>query len=120
MPKPMNCPGHMQVFSSKPRSYRDLPIRFADSTVPVRLAGSSTGCSRSVRDPGRRAHFCTQEQVEAEIDGCIELEKEPMRTSGSRRTPAVDAPGESLGTDDEGDHAEVFRRSRSSVTGSTT
>ena len=58
--KPMNCPGHMLLFGSQLRSYRDLPIRYAESSPLHRneLAGALHGLLR-VRhvDPGRRSHL---------------------------------------------------------------
>ena len=58
--KPMNCPGHMLLFGSQLRSYRDLPLRFAEAAPLHRneLAGSAARAHpRPLRDPGRRAHL---------------------------------------------------------------
>ena len=109
--KPMNCPGHMLLFGSQLRSYRDLPIRYAESSTLHRneLAGALHGLLRVRHVTQDDAHiFCTEEQVPGEIDGCIEfvegslcaLRRRP-RTRSSRR-----GPDERLGTDEEWDHAE--------------
>ena len=58
--KPMNCPGHMLLFGSQLRSYRDLPLRYAEAATLHRneLAGALHGlAARPARDPGRRAHL---------------------------------------------------------------
>ena len=58
--KPMNCPGHMLLFGSQLRSYRDLPLRYAEAATLHRneLAGALHGLTaRALRHPGRRAHL---------------------------------------------------------------
>lgn len=65
--KPMNCPGHCLMFAHRARSYRELPIRFADFGVLHRneLSGALTGLTRVRRFQQDDAHiFCTSEQVE--------------------------------------------------------
>ena len=77
--KPMNCPGHMLLFGSQLRSYRDLPIRYAESSTLHRneLAGALHGLLRVRHVTQDDAHiFCTEEQVADEIDGCIEFAKD--------------------------------------------
>src|SRR6185295_14627833 len=77
--KPMNCPGHMLLFGSQLRSYRDLPLRYAESSTLHRdeLAGALHGLLRVRHVTQDDAHiFCTEEQVAAEIDGCIEFAKD--------------------------------------------
>src|SRR6187455_3306024 len=76
--KPMNCPGHMLLFGSQLRSYRDLPIRYAESSTLHRneLAGTLHGLLRVRHVTQDDAHiFCTEEQVPDEIDACIEFVK---------------------------------------------
>ncbi|MBA2296787.1 MAG: threonine--tRNA ligase [Actinobacteria bacterium] len=108
--KPMNCPGHMLLFGSQLRSYRDLPIRYAESSTLHRneLAGALHGLLRVRHVTQDDAHiFCTEEQVEAEIDGCIEFAKELYRIF--EVTPHAELstrPEDRLGTDEEWDRAE--------------
>lgn len=74
--KPMNCPGHFLLFQSQIRSYRDLPIRFADFGVLHRneLAGALSGLTRVRRFQQDDAHiFCTKEQIHEEIINCLDF-----------------------------------------------
>ncbi|XP_078711030.1 threonine--tRNA ligase 1, cytoplasmic isoform X2 [Lampetra fluviatilis] len=74
--KPMNCPGHCLMFDHRPRSWRELPIRFADFGVLHRneLSGALTGLTRVRRFQQDDAHiFCTMEQIESEIAGCLDF-----------------------------------------------
>ncbi len=74
--KPMNCPGHMLLFGSQLRSYRDLPIRYAESSTLHRdeLAGVLHGLLRVRHITQDDAHiFCAPEQIEDEIFGCLDF-----------------------------------------------
>ena len=74
--KPMNCPGHMLLFGSRLRSYRELPIRFAESSTLHRdeLGGTLHGLLRVKHITQDDAHiFCTPEQIEDEIFGCLDF-----------------------------------------------
>ncbi|KAF2070642.1 hypothetical protein CYY_008036 [Polysphondylium violaceum] len=74
--KPMNCPGHCLMFAHRQRSYRELPIRFADFGVLHRneLAGALTGLTRVRKFQQDDAHiFCTTEMIEQEINSCLEF-----------------------------------------------
>uniref|UniRef100_UPI00398F2A6E threonine--tRNA ligase 1, cytoplasmic isoform X1 n=2 Tax=Pristiophorus japonicus TaxID=55135 RepID=UPI00398F2A6E len=74
--KPMNCPGHCLMFDHRPRSWRELPMRYADFGVLHRneLSGALTGLTRVRRFQQDDAHiFCTMEQIEAEIKGCLDF-----------------------------------------------
>jgi len=108
--KPMNCPGHMLLFGSQLRSYRDLPIRYAESSTLHRneLAGTLHGLLRVRHVTQDDAHiFCTEEQVPAEIDGCIEFAKDLYALFDV--TPHAELstrPENRLGTDEEWDRAE--------------
>jgi threonyl-tRNA synthetase len=112
--KPMNCPGHMLLFGSQLRSYRDLPIRYAESSTLHRneLAGALHGLLRVRHVTQDDAHiFCTAEQVPAEIDACIEFVKDLYAIFGV--TPSAELstrPEERLGTDEEWDEAEGILR----------
>lgn len=74
--KPMNCPGHCVIFASQERSYRDLPIRYAEFSPLHRneASGALTGLTRVRRFHQDDAHvFCTPDQVEAEIDAMLQM-----------------------------------------------
>jgi threonyl-tRNA synthetase len=74
--KPMNCPGHIQIYKSQMRSYRDLPLRFAEFGTVYRYEKSGVlhGMLRVRGFTQDDAHiFCTREQVYAEISALIDL-----------------------------------------------
>jgi threonyl-tRNA synthetase len=74
--KPMNCPGHVQIFKQGIKSYRDLPIRFAEFGCCHRNepSGALHGLMRVRQFHQDDAHiFCTPEQLVAEVKGCCEL-----------------------------------------------
>ncbi|KAM3924992.1 threonine--tRNA ligase 2, cytoplasmic-like isoform 2-T2 [Leptodactylus fuscus] len=74
--KPMNCPGHCLMFGHRPRSWRELPVRFADFGVLHRneLSGALTGLTRVRRFQQDDAHiFCTMEQMGEEMKGCLQF-----------------------------------------------
>jgi len=74
--KPMNCPGHIGIYKSAQRSYRDLPLRYAELGAVYRaeLSGTLHGLTRVRGFTQDDAHiFCTPEQVHAEILGCIDF-----------------------------------------------
>lgn len=74
--KPMNCPLHIQIYKSKLRSYRELPVRFTEWGTVYRFEGSETlhGASRVRGFTQDDAHiFCTREQIVEEIDRVLEL-----------------------------------------------
>ncbi len=83
--KPMNCPMHIKIFDSQPHSYRDLPIRLAEFGTVYRWeqSGELNGLTRVRGFTQDDAHiFCTEEQVEAEIQGCLDLVKTVFSTLG--------------------------------------
>ncbi|MCH1521925.1 MAG: threonine--tRNA ligase [Arenicellales bacterium] len=74
--KPMNCPGHVQIYNQGLRSYRDLPIRIAEFGIVHRNEPSGTlhGLLRARRFTQDDAHvFCTEDQLQAEVSTLIEL-----------------------------------------------
>ncbi|MFK7766203.1 MAG: threonine--tRNA ligase [Mariniblastus sp.] len=78
MLRPMNCPHHIRVYASEQRSYRDLPIRLAEFGTVYRWeqSGEIGGLTRVRGFTQDDAHlFVTQEQLDAELVGCIELVK---------------------------------------------
>eukprot|EP00735_Rhodelphis_limneticus_P005303 TRINITY_DN1708_c0_g1::TRINITY_DN1708_c0_g1_i1::g.25039::m.25039 TRINITY_DN1708_c0_g1::TRINITY_DN1708_c0_g1_i1::g.25039 ORF type:complete len:772 (+),score=309.82,sp/Q54J66/SYTC1_DICDI/59.25/0.0,tRNA-synt_2b/PF00587.20/5.1e-43,HGTP_anticodon/PF03129.15/6.3e+03,HGTP_anticodon/PF03129.15/4.4e-22,tRNA_SAD/PF07973.9/4.7e-12,TGS/PF02824.16/4.3e-07 TRINITY_DN1708_c0_g1_i1:216-2318(+) len=77
--KPMNCPGHCLMFGAKMRSYKELPIRFADFGVLHRneISGALTGLTRVRRFQQDDAHiFCSQSQIKQEVNGVLDMLKE--------------------------------------------
>lgn len=74
--KPMNCPHHCEIFKSKPRSYKDLPVRFAEFGTVYRYeqSGELHGLTRVRGFTQDDAHlFCTQDQVKDEFKNVIDL-----------------------------------------------
>jgi threonyl-tRNA synthetase len=83
--KPMNCPGHILIYKSKIRSYRDLPIRYAELGTVYRYERSGTlhGMLRVRGFTQDDAHiFCTPEQVLDEVVGVIDLTEYMLKTFG--------------------------------------
>ena len=76
--KPMNCPHHIRIYASEPRSYRDLPVRLAEFGTVYRWeqSGEIGGMTRVRGFTQDDAHlFCTEEQVAAEVQGCLSIVK---------------------------------------------
>ncbi len=76
--KPMNCPHHQQIYAGKPRSYRDLPLRYLETTTVYRdeKTGELSGLSRVRAITQDDSHiFCTPEQIEQEFQSIIEMVK---------------------------------------------
>ena len=109
--KPMNCPGHVQVYNSSLRSYRELPIRYGEFGACHRNepSGALHGIMRVrafTQDDGHV--FCTEEQVEAEVTA---FHRQAMRVYADFGFTEVTLklalrPEKRLGTDEEWDRAE--------------
>ena len=85
MLKPMNCPHHIKIFASQPHSYRDLPVRLAEFGTVYRWeqSGELNGMTRVRGFTQDDAHlFCTEDQVAAEVLGCLALVKVVLSTLG--------------------------------------
>ncbi len=83
--KPMNCPHHVMIYASKPRSYRDLPVRLAEFGTVYRYekSGELGGLTRVRGFTQDDAHlFCTEEQVADEFRGCLEMTMHVLKTLG--------------------------------------
>jgi len=83
--KPMNCPHHIMIYKSQPRSYRDLPIRLAEFGAVYRYeqSGELSGLTRVRGFTQDDAHlFCTEDQVAEEVRGCLEMTLEVLRALG--------------------------------------
>jgi len=78
MMKPMNCPHHTQIYASRARSYRDLPIRYMETTMVYRdeKAGELHGLSRVRSATQDDSHaFCREDQIEAEFEAIANMVK---------------------------------------------
>ncbi|MGQ9505652.1 MAG: threonine--tRNA ligase [Thermogutta sp.] len=83
--KPMNCPHHIMIYKSRPRSYRELPLRLAEFGTVYRFeqSGELTGMTRVRGFTQDDAHiFCTEEQVADEFRGCIQMTQFVLKTLG--------------------------------------
>ncbi|OGM76407.1 threonine--tRNA ligase [Candidatus Woesebacteria bacterium RIFOXYA1_FULL_43_16] len=83
--KPMNCPQHTQIYASKARSYRDLPIRLTDFAMLYRdeKPGELSGLARVRAFSQDDCHvFCREDQVDLEVDMALAMTKEIMKTFG--------------------------------------
>jgi threonyl-tRNA synthetase len=81
--KPMNCPMHVKIFASQPRSYRDLPVRLAEFGTVYRWeqSGELNGMTRVRGFTQDDAHlFVTEEQMAGELKGCLDLVKTVLGT----------------------------------------
>ncbi|XP_031432873.1 threonine--tRNA ligase 1, cytoplasmic isoform X3 [Clupea harengus] len=101
--KPMNCPAHCLMFEQRVRSWRELPLRWADFGALHRneLSGALGGLTRVRRFCQDDAHiFCTPEQLESEITSCLEFVRSVYRVFGfsfhcllsTRPTPCLGEP----------------------------
>ena len=109
--KPMNCPGHVQVFNSDLRSYRDLPLRYGEfgSCHRNEASGALHGLMRVrgfVQDDGHI--FCTEDQIEAEVTAFNALVKKVYADFGFDQVAVKLAlrPESRVGSDDIWDKAE--------------
>jgi threonyl-tRNA synthetase len=109
--KPMNCPGHMLLFGSQLRSYRDLPLRYAESSTLHRdeRGGTLHGLLRVKHITQDDAHvFVSEEQIQDEIDAMIEFARYLYDLFElAPRAELSTRPEHRLGTDEQWDHAEA-------------
>jgi threonyl-tRNA synthetase len=83
--KPMNCPGHILIYKNSPKSYRDLPVRYAELGNVYRYERSGTmhGLLRVRGFTQDDAHiFCTPEQIVSEIEACLDFAEAVLKTFG--------------------------------------
>ncbi len=109
--KPMNCPGHIELYQAAKRSYRDLPMRLAEQGIVHRdePSGSLHGILRVIHITQDDAHiFCREDQIEDEVIGCLNLARHiygifdlPVRLELSTR------PENRIGDDALWDRAEA-------------
>jgi threonyl-tRNA synthetase len=109
--KPMNCPGHVLVYESERRSYRDLPIRYAEPGLLHRNEPSGTlhGLLRVRHFIQDDAHiFCTEEQVADEVLACLDFGFHYYELFGlDIRLELSTRPPNRIGSDDLWDRAEA-------------
>lgn len=109
--KAMNCPGHMLVFASQVRSYRDLPLRFHEQTALHRneASGVLSGLTRVRQFSQDDAHcFVTEEQIAAEVEALLRLVRRVNRDFGLDYTAKLSTrPAEFLGEVATWDRAEA-------------
>jgi len=109
-PKPMNCPGHICIYQSHQRSYRDLPIRYAEFGAVYRYERSGVlhGMMRVRGFTQDDAHiFCTPEQVPSEIGRLLDLCDEMLRTFGYPYTiELATRPDKALGSPEQWEEAQ--------------
>ncbi|HJW03254.1 MAG TPA: threonine--tRNA ligase [Azospira sp.] len=113
--KPMNCPGHVQVFNSDLRSYRDLPLRYGEfgSCHRNEASGALHGLMRVrgfVQDDGHV--FCTEDQIESEVTAFNALVKKVYADFGFDQVAVKLAlrPASRVGSDEIWDKAEAALR----------
>jgi threonyl-tRNA synthetase len=109
--KPMNCPGHVEIYNHARRSYRELPLRLAEQGLVHRneASGVMHGLMRVRHITQDDAHiFCTWEQVEDEVIGCLELAAFIYETLGLPvRAELSTRPAKRIGTEEEWDRMEA-------------
>jgi threonyl-tRNA synthetase len=113
--KPMNCPGHCALYAMEMHSYRELPVRLYEPGLLHRKEPSGTlhGLLRVRQFAQDDAHiFCTEEQIQAEVAGCLEFGFEVYRMFGFEiKLELSTRPPKRIGDDALWDHAEAALRS---------
>jgi len=108
--KSMNCPGHMLLFGSRPRSYKELPLRFAEQTPLHRdeLPGTLHGLLRVRVVTQDDAHiFCTADQIQDEIAGVVDYARYVYELFDMTASAELSTrPDNKIGTDEEWDRTE--------------
>jgi threonyl-tRNA synthetase len=109
--KPMNCPAHIMIFNSEIRSYRDLPIRYAELGTVYRFerSGALHGMLRVRGFTQDDAHiFCRQDQFMDEVKGVVELAQYFAEVFGYEyRIDVSTRPEKSIGSDENWEYAEA-------------
>ncbi len=89
--KPMNCPHHAQIFASRPRTYRDMPVRYMEATTDYRdeKTGELGGLSRVRSLTQDDSHvFCRNDQIKEEVKRLVGIVKELYETVGMQKLRA--------------------------------
>jgi threonyl-tRNA synthetase len=107
--KPMNCPGHIFIYNSGIRSYRDLPLRWFEFGTVYRheLSGVVHGLMRARGFTQDDAHiFCMPDQVVPEVQAMLDIVDWAMNTFGFEYSAEISTrPEKSIGTDEQWEHA---------------
>jgi threonyl-tRNA synthetase len=114
--KPMNCPHHHQVYSSEPRSYKDLPVRLAEFGTVYRYeqSGELSGLSRVRGFTQDDAHiYCMQDQLKDEIKNVIELTQKVFTTFGMEVTTRLSFRDDN--TEKYGGDIELWERAQKEI-----
>jgi len=109
--KSMNCPGAMLYFGSRPRSYKELPLRLAEAAPLHRneLTGTLHGLLRVRMLTQDDAHiFCTEDQIQEEIAGCVAYGRHLYELFGLKASAEfATRPDNKIGTDEQWDRNEA-------------
>ncbi|MDV2856942.1 MULTISPECIES: threonine--tRNA ligase [Oceanimonas] len=110
--KPMNCPGHVQIFNQGLKSYRDLPLRMAEFGCCHRNepSGALHGLMRVRGFTQDDAHvFCTEDQIQSEVSACIRMVYDTYETFGFSNIAVKlsTRPEQRIGSDEIWDKAEL-------------
>ena len=113
--KPMNCPGHAHLYAGQRHSYRELPVRYSEPGLLHRNEPSGVlhGLLRVRHFAQDDAHiFCTEEQVQAEVAGCLEMAFATYALFDfEMRLELSTRPEQRIGTDEMWDRAEEALKS---------
>ncbi|MDE0837778.1 MAG: threonine--tRNA ligase, partial [Kiritimatiellae bacterium] len=120
--KPMNCPFHIEIYQSNKRSYRDLPLRYAELGTVYRYEKSGTlhGLMRVRGFTQDDAHiFCTPDQVEAEVVSAVQFALKVLRTFGFEEISAYlsTRPAKAVGDEARWDQATTSLKAALTSTG---
>jgi threonyl-tRNA synthetase len=112
--KPMNCPGHCQLYLMQPRSYRDLPVRYSEPGLLHRNEPSGTlhGLLRVRHFAQDDAHiFCTEHQIQDEVSGVLQFAFDTYRLFGlDLQLELSTRPDNRIGSDELWDKSEAALR----------
>ncbi|HUH06764.1 MAG TPA: threonine--tRNA ligase [Egibacteraceae bacterium] len=122
--KPMNCPFHILAFTSRTRSYRELPLRLSELGTVYRYerSGVVNGLLRARGFTQDDSHiFCRPEQLVGEIAGCITFARDVLRTFGlgdpSRVAVSTRPAQKAIGTDEQWAHGEAALKEAAAASG---
>jgi threonyl-tRNA synthetase len=108
--KPMNCPGHCQLYSMQPHSYRDLPVRYSEPGLLHRNEASGTlhGLLRVRHFAQDDAHvFCTEQQIQEEVAAVLQFAFDTYKLFGlDVKLELSTRPENRIGSDELWDHSE--------------